>query len=146
MIKSIYLRFPFWIIKLTYLWYLSTWRRTDHFREWCCHLSDIHRMHLLTMQENGGITGTGWCFDGDWGAANTLKGIQLYKLISLPLSICLGRIKLWQLDRSWRVDGEWSWWWHYLSSPPFPESLKHSHLKEPRFHFHYSMNHLFFAD
>ena len=58
-------------------------------------------------------------------------------------SVC---IKLWQLDRSWRVDGEWSWWWHYLSSPPFPESLKHSHKKESCFHFHYPVNHLWFAD
>ena len=90
--ELLYFRFPIWNLPIN-IWVHG--ERTDHFRDPTDKAADendavIHTKDAFTDHAGAwGITDTGWCFDGDWGAANTLKGIQLYKLISLPLSICL---------------------------------------------------------
>lgn len=66
--------------------------------QWCWKEDDVIDDHA----EHGGLLSGWWCPDGDWRAANTLKGIQCTPAHLTPrtmASICLGRIKLWQLGR-----------------------------------------------
>ena len=125
--------FPF---SLTFLIVWMSQLKTYQFRKlymsllrsiWqCCWKEDDAGMSLMTMQSMGD-----YCQDDDVPMVTeelpTLwRGYNVHQLISLPAPWPASVSAVSSCD-SWTTAGEGGellWWWHYLPSPPFLESLR----------------------